>query len=324
MTTLKKLKESPAQRIRNKFHDHPLLLTCQQVFRHYMAEMNSFDFTSEDLFIEVANVIDSIFDNPSFANEYIEEMWDNLKIELKTRENPAPPQEDLNTVCGVLFYIVAAVLSLHWRENYNTKMVKQLCKIVEQKAIFSKNGEQEEIINNLCKNAEGLEDWINEYDESEEWLSDEIEKVNTQQLRADNKTDKPEFNPITTTFLKAGTVLDANITLVFQQLLKYKWIAANSNPDAFYTLFSGKASEMTIVWMKAKGLLHDLFKMLIDEKLITCPDGYGYLQIVSSHFTDEKGNYLINLNSGYKGKKIQANLSHILILMKTKYHPEDD
>ena len=175
MTTLKKLKESPAQRIRNKFHDHPLLQTCQQVFRHYMAEMNSFDFTSEDLFIEVANVIDAIFDNPSFANEYIEEMWDNLKIELKTRENPAPPQEDLNTVCGVLFYIVAAVLSLHWREYYNTKMVKQLCKIVEQKAIFSKNGEQEEIIKNLCKHAEGLEDWINEYDESEEWLSDEID-----------------------------------------------------------------------------------------------------------------------------------------------------
>ena len=122
---LKKLKESPNQRLRNRFHDHPLLLTCQQVFRHYMAEMKSFGFTSEDLFIEVANVIDSIFKNPHGASQYIEEMWDELKIELKTRENHAPPQEDLNTVCGALFYVVAAVLSLHWRAYYNTTIVRQ-------------------------------------------------------------------------------------------------------------------------------------------------------------------------------------------------------
>lgn len=171
---LKKLKESPNQRLRNRFHDHPLLLTCQQVFRHYMAEMKSFGFTSEDLFIEVAKVIDSIFKNPHGASQYIEEMWDELKIELKTRENHAPPQEDLNTVCGALFYVVSAVLSLHWRAYYNTTIVRQLYKIIEHKAIFTKDGEQEEIINNLCKHAEGLEDWIIEYEDSEERLSDEI------------------------------------------------------------------------------------------------------------------------------------------------------
>lgn len=135
---------------------------------------------------------------------------------------------------------------------------------------------------------------------------------------------KPDFNPVTATFKKDGTVLIANITLVFQFLVEKKWIANNSNPDVFLALFSGYTSEQSIVWLKAKGVLRDLFKMLIDEKIISCPKGYSYLQIVSSHFTDQEGNFLTDLNSGYTGKKIQTDLSHILVLMKAKYQNEDD
>ena len=146
-----------------------------------------------------------------------------------------------------------------------------------------------------------------------------------------NKTqsEKPEsrkadFQPVTATFIKDGTVLNANITLVFQFLVKEKWIANNSNPDAFLALFSGNTSDKSIVWLKAKGVLRDLFKMLIDQNIISCPEGYSYLQITSSHFTDKDGNYLTDLNSGYSGKKIQTDLSHILVLMKAKYQNEDD
>ena len=135
---------------------------------------------------------------------------------------------------------------------------------------------------------------------------------------------KPDFNPVTATFKKDGTVLIANFTLVFQFLVEKKWIANNSNPDVFLALFSGYTSEKSIVWLKAKGVLRDLFKMLIDEKIISCPKGYSYLQIVSSHFTDQEGNFLTDLNSGYTGKKIQTDLSHILVLMKAKYQNEDD
>lgn len=135
---------------------------------------------------------------------------------------------------------------------------------------------------------------------------------------------KPDFNPVTATFIKDGAVLNANITLVFQFLVEKKWIANHSNPDAFLALFSGYTSDKSIVWLKAKGVLRDLFKMLIDENIISCPEGYSYLQIVSSHFTDQEGNFLTDLNSGYTGKKIQTDLSHILVLMKAKYQNEDD
>ena len=135
---------------------------------------------------------------------------------------------------------------------------------------------------------------------------------------------KADWKPVTATFIKDGAVLNANITLVFQFLVEKKWIANHSNPDAFLALFSGNTSDKTIVWLKAKGVLRDLFKMLIDEKIISCPEGYSYLQITSSHFTDKDGNYLTDLNTGYTGKKIQTDLSHILVLMKAKYQNDND
>lgn len=135
---------------------------------------------------------------------------------------------------------------------------------------------------------------------------------------------KADFKPVTATFLRDGTVLNANITLAFQFLVEKKWIANNSNPDAFLDLFSGKSSDKTIVWLKAKGVLRDLFKMLIDKNIISCPEGYSYLQIASSHFTDKDGNYLTDLNSGYTGKKIQIELTRVLVLMKAKYQNKDD
>lgn len=172
---LKKSEKSQEEKLRSRFHDHPLLLTCQQAFRHYMADMEQFDFTSEELFVEAAIAIDEIFDSPTDAPQYLEDLWDNLKIKLKNATRPVPPQADLDTVCGVLFYVVAATLCLHWREYYNNEIVGLLRQIVEKKGLFVDEDEQKDIIENLCRHAEGLEDWINQYEDSETWLTDEIE-----------------------------------------------------------------------------------------------------------------------------------------------------
>lgn len=171
---LKISEPNQAEKLKHKFPDHPLLLTCQSAFHHYMADMSQFDFTSEDLFIIVADVIDAIFEEPNDAKQYIECLWDNIKIELKKRAHVTPPQEDLNVVCKVLFYVVAATLCLHWREYYNNEIVGLLHQTVEKKGLFIDEEEQKEIIEKLCKHAEGLEDWINGYEDSETWLSDEI------------------------------------------------------------------------------------------------------------------------------------------------------
>ena len=180
---LKKLNPSPKENLKNRFHDHPLMLTCQKVFRHYMASMERFDFTTEDLFVEVAAVIDGIFANPQEARLYLSELWDNLKIQMKRKADFTPPQADLDKVCGVLHYVVAATLSLHWREYYNTELVGVLHEIVKRKQVFVDGDEQEQIVSNLCKYAEGLGEWVNKYEDGSEWLSEDIESTITNQSR---------------------------------------------------------------------------------------------------------------------------------------------
>lgn len=172
---LKNLEKIQAERLRSRFLEHPLFLTCQQTFRHYMACMDSFNFSSEELFVEAAIVIDEILENPTDAPQYLEDLWDNLKIKLKSMTQPVPPQDDLNTVCSVIFYVIAATMSLHWREFYTKEVVGLLRQKVEKEGMFTDEDEQDVIIENLCKYSEGLEAWINEYEDSDEWLSDEIE-----------------------------------------------------------------------------------------------------------------------------------------------------
>lgn len=174
---LKNLEKSQVEKLRSRFREHPLLLTCQQAFRHYMASMESFNFTSEDLFVETAVAIDEIFDSSTDAQQYLKDLWDNLKIKLKSRTQPVPSQGDLNTVCSVLFYVVAATLSLHWRDYYKNEIVDLLRQIVEKKGLLIDIDEQKDIVENLCAHSEGLEAWINEYEDSEGWLSDEIEEA---------------------------------------------------------------------------------------------------------------------------------------------------
>ena len=154
---LKKLNQNLRENLRSKFRDHPLMLTCSAVFHHYMADMEQFDFTEEDMFVEVAKVLDNILGNPSGAQQYISELWDDLKIDLKRQSQTSPPQADLDTVCGVLHYVVAATLSLHWHSFYKESLVGQIREIVADKHIFPTEKEQERIIDNLCKSAEKLD-----------------------------------------------------------------------------------------------------------------------------------------------------------------------
>lgn len=285
---LKKLEESQKERLRSRFHEHPLFLTCQQVFRHYMAEMQSFDFSSEDLFVEAAYVIDTIFDDPQNASQYIDSLWDNLKITMKCKEKSAPPQDDLNIVCGVLFYVVAATLSLHWREFFNTEIVEKLYKIVEHKTLFSKDGEQEEIINNICCHSEGLEDWINEYEDSKEWLSIEIERCMQRAKPASKIEKKTEI--IKTTFnynpkSLERAAINARLQGVYQLMTKegVELIPITTNLKDFIKVFSGEETTIRIAWIGYDNELHYIISEWIHRKYLMKPKE-GVWKVTAARF----------------------------------------
>lgn len=287
---LKKLEESQRERLRSRFHDHPLYLTCQQVFRHYMAEMQSFYFTSEDLFVEAANVIDTFFDDPQSTPQYVDSLWDNLKITMKCKEKSAPPQDDLNIVCGVLFYVVAATLSLHWREFFNTEIVEKLYKIVGQKALFLKEGEEKEIINNICCHSEGLEDWINEYEDSNEWLSIEIERCLRRAKPVPTIEKTKEIIKTTFNYNPKGldrAAVNYRLQEVYNLMTKAELIPIITNMKDFLKIFSGEDATLRIAWIGQDNELHYIISEWIRRGYLPKPKG-GIWIVTAARFYHTK------------------------------------
>ncbi len=116
------------------------------------------------------------------------------------------------------------------------------------------------------------------------------------------------FVPLKVTFSSCSGVSDNHLLLLYHTLVKEQWIMNDSNPDDFIALFSGHSSKCRVVWnpCKGKGILRELFRMMIESGFIICPDGYRYIQVIESHFVYPDGKYVTGLKGGYSSKKAQA------------------
>lgn len=321
-----------------RLHDNVLLEVCRKIWPERQEEITSVMAVPEDVFCESAWLIDELIeaDTDTDVMSLTRGFWSTLVNDIGRWGNNGVSLNDRYLIVSTIFCLVATAFSLHWHSYYCDTLRDALLNVVDEKRPSPKDlheqqqqeRQQEDLFEAIITCSVTLKDWVNDYiDKPEFLLTDEIDLALKPHLATN--TPKPEsrkddFKPVSATFTKSGTVLNANLTLVFQFLVEKEWIAKSADPDAFTDLFLGKSSEKTIIWLKAKGVLRDLFKMFIDENVITCPDGYTYLQIVSSHFTDQEGNYLTDLNSGYSGKKIQQDLSHILVLVKAKYQHQEE
>lgn len=126
------------------------------------------------------------------------------------------------------------------------------------------------------------------------------------------------------TFASHG-VLDANLTLFYQQLVSDRWIDADTAVDDFLALFSGQRSECKVIWSGkyGKGTLVFLFRMMELEGLISTPQGFSLPNILMGHFVDHDGHYLTHLDKGdapaeKAGKEVQEYIN-ILKYKATKH-----
>ena len=121
---------------------------------------------------------------------------------------------------------------------------------------------------------------------------------------------------------RAPGVLAANLTLLYQQMVKDGWIDGRTLPDDFLALFSGERSECKVIWSGkyGKGTLVFLFQYLEMEQCITIDRGFTIPNILMGHFVDAQGLYLTRLDKGdapnaKAGTEVQ---SYVKIL---KYNP---
>ena len=87
------------------------------------------------------------------------------------------------------------------------------------------------------------------------------------------------------------------ITTLYQYLLRAQWIAADTNPDDFFSLFTGIESNARIKWIGSNLQLAYLIRVMTEQNYISTPKRVGKWICVYNHFVDKHNCQLRNLNA---------------------------
>ena len=87
------------------------------------------------------------------------------------------------------------------------------------------------------------------------------------------------------------------ITTLYQYLLRAKWIASDTNPDDFFSIFTGRESNARIKWIGSNLQLAYLIRLMTERNYISIPKRVGKWTCVYNHFVDKNSRQLPRLNS---------------------------
>ena len=87
------------------------------------------------------------------------------------------------------------------------------------------------------------------------------------------------------------------ITHLYQYLLRAQWIASDTNPDDFFSLFTGKETNARIKWIGSNLQLAYLIRVMTEQNYISIPKRVGKWTCVYNHFVDKNNCQLRNLNA---------------------------
>ena len=93
------------------------------------------------------------------------------------------------------------------------------------------------------------------------------------------------------------------ITKLYQYLLRAQWIASDTNPDDFFSIFTGKESNARIKWIGSNLRLAYLIRLMTERNYISIPKRVGKWTCVYNHFVDKNSRQLPRLNSLHIPKK---------------------
>ena len=261
-------------------------MTSYRVFYARQGRLNGLLATPEDVFYESARLLDFLFVNPNITQRQVDSLWNKLLIDIRIWKADAS-EHDKRMVAGTVFQIVRAALTQHTESCYCEHICDLLNQTTERELGECDKNEQSDFNQRLIEQSPVLCEWINQYDNSDVWLSDQI--ADTIGGRKDEK-----FIPSGRTFSKTALLTDRLIDIICQRLTKANKLDAN--PDDFRKLFSGIDQVFFMTWKGTGGELRDLFKMLTDTKNQYAKPQRGYQQILESHFLNENGQRFKNLH----------------------------
>ena len=307
------LDPSEAAKISERLHDNALLQVCRKVWPGRQEEITSVMVRAEDVFFEVAWLIDELIDVKSDTDikTLISGLWSTVFNDIGYwASNVSKPDRYL--IASTVFRIAATAFSLYWQSYYCDNLRDALLMVTDEKhpapedlhAQQQQERLQQELLEAIIPCSGILNDWVNEYiDDPDDCLTDEIDialnppvtiNVGKQESRKEDK--KPiirkrmtwKGNEITHSFSYVAKSMSAEeknkrLSTAFN-LLNRKYIS-HTEMTTFINIFSGVETSEYIVWRGYIVELQYFIESLIDKGLITWRrPAPGKWQIVCARF----------------------------------------
>lgn len=254
---------------------------------------------------------------------------------------------DKQIVANTVFQFVRATLAQHAESHYSESVCEMLEYTIESNQDGLDEQEYKEFLKLLIDKSPELSEWINQYDDEDEWLSDKIAETIASTNEDNNKPKKPKRKneskpekqhgveyPV---FTKGQGVTDDHIKALYRFLTTRGWISTQTSVVDFQRLFSGESNNCEVIWMGMDKLgnnepttlgvsaLYILFKRMADEKLISIGNKSNRIgPIIETHFVDTQGHFLTSVSNVKKTSIIaEDHIEKILKMMKTRMSSDD-
>lgn len=156
----------------------------------------------EDVFCLVADVLDDIIDTTLPTQEYFDELWTSILLDIQEWSSRASIPDRMLTA-GSVFYIVRELLGHHWDSRYNDIVYYMMSDTLERRLKVEDANEEELFLQSLSNCSETLSTWINSYDTRYGFLSEEIEDVvEGRKMKKVEKAEPKEDNTVILTSFK--------------------------------------------------------------------------------------------------------------------------
>lgn len=145
----------------------------------------------EDIFTESAWLLDFLWSMPDITQHQIDLLWDKLFNDC--REWQADMSDhDKRMVAGTVFHIVRAALAQHYDSHYYETICGMLNCTLERELKGLDVEEQKVFLQRFVEQSPTLSEWINNYEDVDNWLYDEIMDTIADEVGEDSR-DNTEF-----------------------------------------------------------------------------------------------------------------------------------
>lgn len=158
-------------------NDEPLFKLMKLVGRKYERELKVFRFAVEELFLEVMTIVDDAKESVSEAREEYADLWNTLHCQYRDLCVGNADEDEFSVAVAEVMSIATILLSM-CKEKGHTHL--SLLFINQMNAYRANAYEQmlQEVMPVVYQiGEEKLKERIREYMESEEWISDDIQKM---------------------------------------------------------------------------------------------------------------------------------------------------